>query len=721
MYQFLWQRMRRRVIILILVSVVAVLVLSCVSIVARDQAGLYSVTEPGTGVTIHIEASGTYTIAARRPSWIFGGNVGHALSHITVNQGTDRLGPYQEIAFSYQGQVARISSIRAYADRPVVLFSTTYLAASNNEEPFPTFTTYPTDLYHLSYRGQFGVYGFDLNGLDSPWLFFDAHANSFMLSPAANFMVANMVMNSNGSISSGINHSIDRLPQNFSHSTMLTLGTGINSVYDTWGHAMTDLQGKVRPGNDADVTLNTLGYWTDNGAYYYYKYIPTKGYEGTLEAIKKNFKQQGIPLGYMQLDSWWYPKGSPPNWRKNSRGINTYTADPTLFPDGLGVFQQRLGLPLVVHARWIDQDSPYRSQYKMSGNVSVDPAYWNSVMNYIRSNGAITYEQDWLSAQAQTANNLTDPNAFMNDMAHAASVAGLALQYCMPYPRHYLQGSMYSNLLTTRVSHDRFLPARWDSFLYDSRFASALGIWPWTDVFMSTETNNLLLSTLSAGMVGVGDRLGKENKANLMQTIRSDGVIVKPDTSIVPTDETYVGDAQAQGTRPAMVAAAYTYHASMVAAYVFAYSRINHVQQPATFTPATLGISGDAYVYNYFAQNGTVVKAGQSFTGSVKDGSYYVVVPIGRSGIAFLGDEGKFASLGSKRISRLSDDGIVHATVTFAPGEGAVTLHGYAPAKPTISVTSGSAGSVSYNTSTHLFSFSVEAGETHTAVISMSL
>ena len=40
------------------------------------------------------------------------------------------------------------------------------------------------------------------------------------------------------------------------------------------------------------------------------------------------------------------------------------------------------------------------------------------------------------------------------------------------------------------------------------RLASALGEWSWTDVFMSSETSNLLLSTLSASMVGVGDALG---------------------------------------------------------------------------------------------------------------------------------------------------------------------------------------------------------------------
>jgi hypothetical protein len=34
------------------------------------------------------------------------------------------------------------------------------------------------------------------------------------------------------------------------------------------------------------------------------------------------------------------------------------------------------------------------------------------------------------------------------------------------------------------------------------------------EVLMSTETNNLLLSTLSAGIVGVGDPIGSESATN---------------------------------------------------------------------------------------------------------------------------------------------------------------------------------------------------------------
>ncbi|HZP52220.1 hypothetical protein, partial [Actinocrinis sp.] len=101
------------------------------------------------------------------------------------------------------------------------------------------------------------------------------------------------------------------------------------------------------------------------------------------------------------------------------------------------------------------------------------------------------------------------------------------------------------------------------------------------------------------------------------------------------------------------------------------------------------------------------------------NGSYYEVAPVGASGIAFLGDAGKFVSTGDKRITHLSDSGTVNATVAFASNEHSVTLRGYAPSAPTVTASDGSVGSVNYNASTHLFTVTVNAGSDHNAVIAM--
>jgi hypothetical protein len=352
----------------------------------------------------------------------------------------------------------------------------------------------------------------------------------------------------------------------------------------------------------------------------------------------------------------------------------------------------------------------------MSNNVSTDPGYWNMIASYLQNGGAITYEPDWLATLALPATNLTDPNAFMNNMASAMAANGITMQYCSAMPRHFLQSSMYNNLTTIRVSRDRFSSTRWDSFLYASNLASALGIWPWSDVFMSTETDNLLLSTLSAGMVGVGDPIGAESKTNLFQTVRADGMIVKPDVPIVPIDAMYAQDAQALLTP--MVASTYTdFGGGMKALYVFAYARGTNTT--ATFNPSSLGLSGNVYVYNYFTGSGTVVQAGNNFSDTVGSGSYYIVVPIGQSGIGFLGDAGKFVSLGKKRITQLNDNGTVQAKITFASGETSLNMQGYSPTTPIIAAIDGSVGSVNYNSASGLFSFAVSPGADGSATVTM--
>src|SRR5207245_281190 len=194
--------------------------------------------------------------------------------------------------------------------------------------------------------------------------------------------------------------------------------------------------------------------------------------------------------GYMQLDGWFYPKGSSNIWSDHMGGIYTYTGDPTLFPQGLGAFQKQLGLSLLTQAKFIDPSSPYHQQYTISRYMSTDPNYWNTIAAYLKNAGIVAYEQDFLTAKYFPAINLNDPEAFVSNMANAMAANGIRMQYCGELPRYLLQSSMYSNLTTARVSGDHFARSRWDDFLYTSRLASALGIWSWSDVFMSTETNN---------------------------------------------------------------------------------------------------------------------------------------------------------------------------------------------------------------------------------------
>ncbi|OON80528.1 CBM35 domain-containing protein [Streptomyces tsukubensis] len=828
----------------------AALALPPVAAVGEASAG---VVRP-TALRGAVNGSGTWQVSATVLGWTFGGSVGSAATGITTRSGSDAVGAYTETTFTFQAG-AREGGIRVYDGASCVVFTDTYVKSGANSGPFPTFSQYPKLARQLSHRDCFGRFQFNsfTSAADSPWVFFDDSGNTFLLSAASHFQDARTTQASNGSIAVGVLGSISTLPAGYTRRTILSVKAGIGAAHRAWGAALTRLAGKTPPANDSGVILNTLGYWTDNGADYYYKFDAAKGYTGTLLAVRDEWASQKIPMGYMQLDSWWYPKGPDSDWNALPDGTFLYEADKELFPDGLAAFQKRLDKPLVTHARWMDASSPYHDTYAFSNNVVTDPKFWQGVMDYLREGGVAVYEQDWLCTHAKPADNsLTEADAFFDNMARHSAADGIDLQYCMALPRDYLQSTLYSNLTTIRVSDDRFDRPKWDMFLYDSQLAGSLGVWPWADVFLSGETNNLLIANLSAGPVGVGDALGKVNAANLSKVARPDGVLVKPDVPIVPTDATYIGEAA--GKLPAMVAATHVVHATgLTYRYVFAYARqsrapqrvyqaedatlsgvtvstgesgytgsgfadfqhadadyvewtvrapapgtytlqfryanasftdrplavkvngaaartlsfpstgwwtswsvvglratlsegVNTVRATATgasganidwlgvtqgtvptglsqdvsFSLASLGVDGPAYVYDYYAGTGTPVASGGGVTATVTTGTYWVVAPVGPSGIAFLGDAGKFVPHGDKRVVHLNDDGHVNATLAFAADEGPVTLHGYAPRKPTVTATRGSVGAVTHNASTKLFTVSVTAGAGNQAVIAVA-
>jgi hypothetical protein len=105
----------------------------------------------------------------------------------------------------------------------------------------------------------------------------------------------------------------------------------------------------------------------------------------------------------------------------------------------------------------------------------------------------------------------------------------------------------------------------------------------------------------------------------------------------------------------------------------------------------------------------------------VDSGTYYVVAPVGASGIAFLGDAGEFVSLGAKRVSALADDGVVHATVELAAGDNAVTLHGFAPRPPTVTVSNGSADPPTYDPVTQRFHVVLHSASADASSVTIAL
>jgi hypothetical protein len=666
------------------------------------------------GLSVSLESNGAYAITVPATNWRFAGTVGAAAVNVQTKSGADTIGTYTEIAFDFQRDVTRHATVRSYWDRAAVLFTVSQSAASANTFAFPNLSEYPKNLSHLSFSGTFAPPSFSNLANESPWAFFDSSANTFILSAASNFMTSVNTRAASGELGAGISSQIASLPAGFQHQTLLVIGKGINRTIETWGNMLTTMYSKRRPANDADLGLSKLSYWTDNGATYYYHMEKSLTYEQTLAAAKNDFDQAGIGLGSLQLDSWFYPKGAGALWSNNGQGIYKYEAAAPPFNSGLAKFQQTIGIPLTTHARWIDASSPYRKTYQMSGNVVIDPKYWDSVADYLANAGVMTYEQDWLNDNAQPAFNLTDADLFLDNMAASLSRRGITMQYCMASPRHFLQSVKYNNLTSIRTSADRMARDKWTDFLYTSRLASAMGIWPFTDNFLSSETAHMLLAALSAGPVGVGDAIGGINAANLLRAVRKDGVIVKPDVPLTPIDASYLN--MARGTDTPQIAAAYSDFGESRTIYLFGYTQGANTGVKVRPVDAGAAVGRGVYVYDYVSGTGQVIDSGDTIDRQISgDAMYLVLAPIGDSRMAVVGDAGQFVTMGKKRVTSMKDDGQISMTLAFADGEQSRVITGYSPWLPAVHALEGSASPVKYDRVKQQFRVLVAPGDSGTA------
>jgi len=284
----------------------------------------------------------------------------------------------------------------------------------------------------------------------------------------------------------------------------------------------------------------------------------------------------------------------------------------------------------------------------------------------------------------------------------------------MALPRHFLQGAKYFNLTSIRTSGDRFEPPKWRHFLYTSQLASAMGIWPWCDVFKSGETGNMVLAVLSAGVVGTGDAMGRESPENIRLAARADGVLVKPDRPMVPTDDSYLHEARHDGG--ALTAWTCTDHGDHRTLYAVAFvperKHESVSETPWQISPKTYGIRSPVYVYDVTRKQGVALAANQQFTSVVPAGSYafVIIAPVGPSGIALIGDEDKITSTGKQRIAAIHDSAEgLNLTVLTVSGEDKVSLHGFADTAPACQLTRGKPLPVQFDAATKHFRVTIPA------------
>ncbi|XP_067662761.1 uncharacterized protein [Haliotis asinina] len=557
----------------------------------------------GDSFEINVNTNGSYSISVQGNVWlqsaptfvrvnkqVFSTAEGTLkLLETTATSGSDFIGKWQATNFLYQASTCRFlasiylytpdSSIFSYNNPPeqFLLFKQTYLTQTNATQApsvdeiiagFPGFvveeTTVP--LGYMSYGGDmygdsskaFGQFGPEMkitSGIRSgPLSIFDRvkTANTLILSPASTFMAANLwyqTSSTGNNLYWGIMGGVSDIVPGFETSTILYYSNqGINKGFVSWGQILQKMYERDNSFVKSDFTINYLGYWTDNGAYYYYNTEPQKNYQDTILDVATAIKETGIPFRYLQFDSWWYYKGV-------GDGVKTWESTPEVFPNGMQWLYNKTGLPISAHNRYWASDTTYARQnggkyyFLIENNKALpnDQTFWDDLISNGRKWGLLTYEQDWLNVEFAGVPSLTYDaylgETWLNQMGRGAAKNGVTIQYCMANSRHLLQGISIPAVTQARASNDYHPGTQQWRIGVTSVFAWAIGITPFKDNFWTTTVQpgspykgatepytelNALVATLSTGPVGPSDMIGKFNKTIIMRSVNSDGLILKP-------------------------------------------------------------------------------------------------------------------------------------------------------------------------------------------------
>lgn len=518
-----------------------------------------------------------------------------------------------------------------------------------------------------------------------PVMFYNDRFETVLISPLDHFLVS-MIAPAGDRFQVGLEGDLKLIPAGFQHPIIFYFGKGIRNSFIGWGDLLLNWYNQKRDDPYADVGLAYLGYWTDNGAYYYYKTEPGMNYEDTLLAVKADADRLGVPFGYFQVDSWWYFKSEGKrigigffDWVKNlmGGGVIRWEARPDLFPSGLGGFQKKLDLPLIAHNRWYDRNNDYRQDYQFVDGVGdrnpafpIEDRFWEMILENAKSWGVQVYEQDWLVTQWNFIPYLRESidagEKWLNAISRSAEKRGMTIQYCMANPGIFMQAVKYPNITQVRPSGDYLAGAPkqlyWIPFTKTSMLAWAVGLYPWKDVFLSSQgqralrdesrpEEETLISVLSAAMVGPGDRIGFINKDLLMRTCRLDGLLLKPDLPAMPIDKMFVENSALYTIITETATGLGTYY------YVAGFNIFPQKFRERELSFQDLGIqAGNYLVYDW---NSGILQPEKNKIVYPKKldmyrSAYYVLVPDSGKTPALIGERQKFVMVSKARFPELA-------------------------------------------------------------------
>lgn len=373
-----------------------------------------------------------------------------------------------------------------------------------------------------------------------------------------------------GQLRWGWHGDLDEVPAGFGCTLGVYDGESAAEVLDAWA---TELQALPPRRRDANPITSHLSYWTDNGAAYWYRTEPGRTIGASVVDAVAALRADDVPVHAVELDSWCYvhetlrpiaeigyPEEVPPT------GMMTWTPRTDVFDDSVEQFRADLdGAPLVIHSRHVSPSSPYLDEgdwwVDALAAQPVDPEFFRRWFDDAVRWGVCCIEQDWMLMYWFGVRALRSAPGRAAEWQRAldrhAGDTGVGLMWCMATPADIVLAATLPNVVAVRTSDDyRFAadPALlWTWYLTVNRLAAALGLAAFKDVFFSGPPGDdaidgdehaeleALLSALSAGPVGIGDRIGRTDREVVMRTCDADGRLRHVDHPVGLVDECLFG------------------------------------------------------------------------------------------------------------------------------------------------------------------------------------
>ena len=515
-----------------------------------------------------------------------------------------------------------------------------------------------------------------------------------------------------GTLRCGWHGDLDSVPAGFATEFVLIGGRGPRDCLDRWGRMLLGRADTRRPGRYADALASRPSYWTDNGAAYWYRTEPGSDMATSIVAAVDGLRADGVPVGAVQLDSWFYPHSTlrpfdTDAWEVPPTAMTAWEERSDALPDGIGDLRARLGHPpMVAHIRHLAASAPITQQVPVAVDgdhaVPTTPAAYERWLDQCVAWGVEVFEHDWLVDVFHRNRWLRErpgrARQWQEGIDAAARHRGITLQWCMATPADFAQTVTLSQVTSIRTSGDHGYIATpgqiWAWFCTTNAMARALGLTPFKDVFRTDPEvagelgePEALLSALSTGPVGLGDRVGRFRTELALRCCRADGVLIKPDVPVAATDDSIVAAGQG-GARP-VFAECWSQHAAGRWWYVMAM----HCRPDDSDVAGTLAVrdlvggdddqvAGDLVVWDHVT--GAVTRVGADHEWHVElereQWSYRVIAPVLSCGLAVIGDVSKFVCAGDARLE-ISDLGTGVGVVVKGAGE-TVTITGWAGSPP---------------------------------------